>query len=332
MSKCHLLLLMSLALSCAMPAALVAQATSSIGGLDAEVKQSQIPRTSDGQPDLQGVWSYATLTPMERPDDVSGKDVLTDAEAVEFEVQTLRRQNRDLNVPAGNVGDYNNFWYDRGTKVIESKRTSLVIDPPHGKIPSLTAAAMERQKRIAEARRGIGLDEPTPGGFVEDLGPGHLRVRCMLGSHSGPPITPGAYNNHVQIFQVPGFVVLVDEQIHNARIIPTDGGPRSRIRQWVGDSRGRWEADTLVIETTDFLPETQFNTRARFSASLRVVERITRVDADTLLYGATLEDPATWTRPWTYEVLMTTSAEPIYEYACHEGNYGLVNILSGARE
>jgi hypothetical protein len=293
---------------------------------------SSVPRTTDGRPDLQGVWNYATLTPMERPDGVSSKGTLTDAEAVEFEAQTLRRQNRDFNVPAGNVGDYNNFWYDRGTNIVKSKRTSLVIDPADGRIPALTAAAQERQTKFAEARRGIGLDEPTPRGFVEDLGPGQFRVRCVLGSHSGPPITPGAYNNHIQIVQAPGHVALVDEQIHTTRIVPLDGRPHGSNRRWVGDSRGRWEGDTLVIETKNFRPETQFDTRLRYSANLHVIERLTRVDADTLLYRATIDDPDTWTSPWTYEVPMTRTTEHMYEYACHEGNYGIVNILAGARE
>ena len=135
----------------------------------------------------------------------------------------------------------------------------------------------------------------------------------------------------MQIVQAPDYIALVDEQIHNARLVPMDGRPRGHLRQWVGESRGRWEGDTLVIETTNFLPETQFDTQARFSTNLRVIERFERLDADTLLYRATLEDSTTWTSPWTYQVSMTRSDEPMYEYACHEGNHGVANILSGAR-
>jgi hypothetical protein len=284
-------------------------------------------RTADGQPDLQGVWSFATVTPMERPSELGEKEFLSDVEAADFETQALRKSNRDLNVPAGDVGDYNNFWYDRGTKVIGDKRTALIVDPPDGRIPPLTPAAQQRRAAVTEARRGVGTDEPTRGGFVEDLGSGGLRVRCILGFNSGPPMTPGAYNNHVQILQAPGYVALVNEMVHNARIIPLDGRPHGTLRQWVGDSRGRWEGDTLVVDTTNFLRETMFTGS---TANLHLVERFTRLDAGTLMYEFTVEDPTTWTKPWTAQIPMT-KAEVMYEYACHEGNYGLTNILAGAR-
>jgi hypothetical protein len=289
--------------------------------------KTAVPRTADGQPDLQGVWSFATVTPMERPKELGEKVVLTDEEAADFESQANQRNNRDTNVPAGNVGDYNNFWYDRGTKVIGDKRTALIVDPPDGRIPPLTPQAQQKRAAVTEARKGVGADEPTEGGFVEDLGPGGLRVRCILGFNSGPPMTPGAYNNNVQIFQAPGYVALLNEMNHNARIVPLDGRPHGKLRQWVGDSRGRWEGDTLVVETRNFLRETMFTNS---SANLRLVERFTRRDANTLMYEFTVEDPTTWTRPWTAQIPMT-KAEVMYEYACHEGNYGLTNILSGAR-
>jgi hypothetical protein len=289
--------------------------------------KTAVPRTADGQPDLQGVWSFATVTPMERPKELGEKVVLTDEEAADFESQAAQKNNRDTNVPAGNVGDYNNFWYDRGTKVIGDKRTALIVDPPDGRIPPLTPQAQQKRAAVTEARKGVGADEPTEGGFVEDLGPGGLRVRCILGFNSGPPMTPGAYNNNVQIFQAPGYVALLNEMNHNARIVPLDGRPHGKIRQWVGDSRGRWEGDTLVVETRNFLRETMFTNS---SANLRLVERFTRRDANTLTYEFTVEDPTTWTRPWTAQIPMT-KAEVMYEYACHEGNYGLTNILSGAR-
>ncbi len=291
--------------------------------------RSTVPRMPDGKPDLQGVWSFATVTPMERPSELGEKAVLSEAEAADFEATSARRSNRDTNVPAGNVGDYNNFWYDRGTSVLGNRRTSLITDPPDGRIPPLTAEAQRRVDEAAAARRGIGVDEPTPGGFVEDLGSGGLRVRCILGFNSGPPMTPGAYNNNVQVFQTPTHVALLNEMVHNARIIPVDGRPRlpAGLRQWVGDSRGHWDGDTLIVTTTNFLRETTFRNS---SARMQLVERFTRVDEETLNYEFTVTDPTTWTKPWTASVLMSRSTEPVYEYACHEGNYGLFGILGGA--
>jgi hypothetical protein len=289
---------------------------------------SGVPRTPDGHPDLTGVWDFATVTPMERPKELADKAQLSEKEAAEFEARSAQRNNRDFNVPAGNVGDYNNFWYDRGTKVLGSKRTSLIVDPPDGRIPPLTPEAQKRVAAAAEARRGVGIDEPTPGGFVNDLGSGGLRVRCILGFNSGPPMTPGAYNNNIQVVQTSDYLAILNEMIHNARIVPLDGRPHGHVRQWVGDSRGRWEGDTLVIDTTNFLRETLFEGS---SANLHLVERFTRVDLDTLRYEFTVEDPMTWTRPWTAQILMAKSQGLVYEYACHEGNYGIYDILAGAR-
>lgn len=205
----------------------------------------------------------------------------------------------------------------------------MIIDSADGKIPPLTPEAQKKVDAIASARKGVGDDEPTPRGFVEDLGPGGLRVRCILGFNSGPPMTPGAYNNNAQIVQAPGYVVIANEMNHNARIVPLDGRPRGTVRRWVGESRGRWEDNTLVVETTNFLGETMFRNSG---PDLKLIERFTRVDVDTLVYQATLADPTTWTRPWQYEVPMAKSdPQVIYEYACHEGNLGLVNILAGAR-
>ena len=287
-----------------------------------------VPRTPDGRPDLNGVWDFATVTPMERPPELASKALLSEQEAAEFEAKSAQRNNRDFNVPAGNVGDYNNFWYDRGTKVLGSRRTSLIVDPSDGRIPPLTPEARKREAEETEARRGVGIDEPTPGGWLHDLGSGGLRVRCILGFNSGPPMTPGAYNNNVQLFQAPGYFAILNEMIHNARVVPLDGRPHGKLRQWAGDSRGRWEGDTLVVDTTNFLGETLFTGS---SANLHLVERFTRVDRDTLQYEFTVEDPTTWTRSWTAQILMAKSQGPIYEYACHEGNYGLGHILAGAR-
>ena len=231
---------------------------------------------------------------------------------------------------SGRVVPYNDFWFDEGTTVT-TERTSLIVDPPNGRIPALTPAADKRNKATAMMRRGVSSHEPTPGGFVEDLGPGGLQVRCILGFNSGPPMTPSAYNNNVHLFQTADYVVLLNEMVHDVRIVPLNGRAHlaASIPQWTGDSRGSWEGDTLVVETTNFLRETTFM-RGGTSAYLTLTERFTRVDADTLMYEVTIDDPTTWTTPWTFAVPMQNSPDPVYEYACHEGNYGLYNILAGA--
>lgn len=293
-------------------------------------KRWTAPRTVDGQPDLQGVWNFSTVTPLERPGELGEKLLLTDEEAAEFAEQVAARSDHDKNRPADIVGNYNEFWYDGNKKVVRTKRTSLIVDPPDGRTPPMTPEAQARAAAVAAARRGVGRHVPTPGGGVEDLGPGGLQVRCIVGFNSGPPMTPAAYNQNVQIFQSPQYVVIHNEMIHNARIVPMDGRPHGHIRQWVGDSRGRWEGETLVIETKNFLRETAF-VGGRTTAGLHLTERFTRVDADTLLYEFTVEDPNVWTRPWTAQLPMVKSEEAMYEYACHEGNYALPAILAGAR-
>ena len=284
-----------------------------------------------GQPDLQGVWDFRTITPMERPSELADKAFLSVEEAAGLE-ESRRRSDagRDGEVPADIVGNYNQFWFDRGTEVIGTRRTSLVVDPPDGRIPPLTAEAETKQAARREARRGVGPHQPTPGGWVDDLGTNGLQVRCITGFNSGPPMTPGGYNNNVQLFQTPNHVVLLNEMNHNARIIPLDQREHGDLRQWAGDARGYWDGDTLVVETINFLRETSFM-RGGSSAALYLVERFTRASADMLLYQVTVEDRETWTRPWTYEVPMVRSPEPIYEYACHEGNYAMEVILAGAR-
>jgi hypothetical protein len=319
----------------AVPVAGQAPATRSQAKASAPAKTARpwkAPRTVDGHPDLQGVWDFRTVTPLERPKELGGKQVLTDQEAEEFEVQAVDRANVDLRPPSDIVGSYNEFWFDRGKSVVGTKRTSLIVDPPDGRMPPLTPEAEKRRAAVTEARRGIGTHQPTPGGWVEDLGPDALQVRCILGFNSGPPITPGAYNQNVQLFQTSGHVVILNEMIHNARIVPLDGRPHlpSNVRQWVGDSRGHWEGETLVVETTNFLRQTAF-ARGQTTPNLRLVERFTRTDADTLMYEFTVNDPSTWTRPWTAQIPMVRNELPLYEYACHEGNYGLTNILAGAR-
>ena len=291
----------------------------------------ELPRTSWGAPDLQGVWDFRTLTPMERPAELE-QDVYSAEEAAEFEARRLAEiAALDDEEPADIVGNYNQFWFDRGTTVVETNRTSLVTDPPDGRIPALTAAAEQRQAAEARAREGTGRHIPTPGGFVEDLGANGLQVRCIMGFNAGPPMEPRAYNNNVQIFQTEDHVVLLTEMVHDARFVPLDGRPHlpDDLRQWAGSSRAHWDGDTLVVETTNFLRETSF-ARGASTRNLHLVERFTRVSPDTLLYEATVDDPTVWTRPWTYTVPMTRNPDPLYEYACHEGNYGLYNILAGA--
>ena len=295
----------------------------------AGAQTEDVPRTPWGSPDLQGVWDFRSLTPMERPEELADDEVFTAEQAANFAEETIRRRSRD-NDTSDRVVPYNDFWFDEGTSVT-TDRTSLIVDPPDGRIPALTQEAMDRQAALTAAREGVSAHEPTPGGFVEDLGPGGLQVRCILGFNSGPPMAPSAYNNNVQVFQTEDTVVLFAEMNHNARVVPLDGRDRldDSIRLWTGDARGHWEGDTLVVETTNFLRETNFQ-RGATTRNLTLTERFTRVAPDTLRYDVTIDDPTVWTRPWTFSVPMRKNPEPVYEYACHEGNYGLHNILAGA--
>ena len=194
----------------------------------------------------------------------------------------------------------------------------------------MTQAAMQRKDEMAMARRGLTRHQPTPGGWVEDLGADGLQLRCITGFNSGPPMTPGGYNQNVQLFQTPQYVALLNEMNHNVRMIPLDGRAHVDLPQWTGNSRGHWEDDTLVVETTNFLRETSFAS-GQSDAHLQLVERFTRVSPQTLMYEATIDDPTVWSRTWTFQIPMQLNDQPVYEYACHEGNYGLYNILSGAR-
>ncbi len=285
-------------------------------------------RTSWGDPDLQGVWDFRTLTPLERPAELADKAFLTAEEAAAFEAQTLEARDADrrdgAEKPFGIGSDveraYNQFWWDYGTNVTDDKRTSLITDPADGTIP-YTAAGREEAGRFFSVLFGNVAAGP------EDRA---LGERCILGFNSGPPMLPSAYNNNVQLFQTPDTVVILNEMVHNARIVPLNGSPHlpSDVRQWVGDSRGRWEGETLVVETTNFLGETSFTASTE---NLRLVERFTRTADDTLVYEFTVEDSTMWTRPWTAAVPMTKSDLTLFEYACHEGNYGMTNLLAGAR-
>ncbi|MYI74301.1 MAG: hypothetical protein F4057_02990 [Acidobacteria bacterium] len=289
------------------------------------------PRTAWGAPDLQGVWDYRSLTPMERPADLADTAVFSEEEAVEFAAETLRRRSRDNDTTSPLV-PYNDFWFEEGTSV-NTARTSLIVDPPDGRIPPLTDAAQKRLIARRQARASVTRHEPTPGGWVEDLGSGMFAVRCILGFNSGPPMTPAGYNQNLQLFQTEDHVVLYTEMVHSARIVPLDGRDHvdPDIRQWMGDSRGYWDGDTLVVETVNFLRETSFR-NGLSDANLRLTERFTRASDSTLLYEVTVDDPTAWIKPWTYQIPMQKSDLPLYEYACHEGNYGLYNILVVARE
>ena len=292
------------------------------------------PRTAWGAPDLNGVWDFRTLTPFERPSELEGQEFFTAEQAAAFESERLAEfAVRDDQEPADIVGNYNQFWFDPGNKVSETNQTSLVVDPPNGRVPPLTAGADAKRAAQRRAREGVDRHSPTDGGWVADLGSGMFAVRCLLGFNSGPPMTPGGYNQNVQVVQTPDHVVLLNEMVHSSRVVPLDGRPHlpQTTRQWMGDSRGHWEGDTLVVETTNFLRETSFRAGVTTSG-LRLTERFTRVSDGTLMYEVTTEDPNTWDRPWTYRIPMVKSQYPIYEYACHEGNYGLYNILAGARE
>ena len=306
----------------------------------------EVPRISSGKLDLQGVWDFRTITPMERPED-QAEEFLSDEEAANLDQVAIERETNLATRPArrteidptGNVdrgvdgapGSYNNFWFDRGTTVISTKRTSLVIDPANGRIPTLTPEAKKKRDDLAEVRKNTGPHEPTPGGWVEDLGSNGLQVRCIVGFNSGPPMTPGGYNNNFQMFQTPDEVVIYNEMNHNPRVIPLDGRPYTGLRQWNGESRGRWEGDTLVIETKNFLRETSFM-RGGASKDLEITERFTRETTDILIYEVTVTDPTTWMTPWTYQVPMQINPDPIFEYACHEGNYSMAVLLAGALE
>ena len=307
-------------------------------------------RTPWGDPDLQGVWDFRTITPLERPAELVGKAVLSEEEAAEYQTLENRRQNRDLVDPTkggalyppeseGGVVPYNEFWYDRGATLVEDRRTSLIVDPSDGRLPARRTGALEQigsagedlpgTRPVRYRAGGIGADGP------EDRG---LGERCLLGFNSGPPLIPGAYNNNIQLFQTPTHVIIYHEMVHDTRIVPLDGRPHlpEGVRQWMGDAQGRWDNETLVVETTNFTDKTSSFSPAITSAvgtgaTLTLTERFTQVGQTTLLYEYTVDDPAVFTRSFTAAIPMQRSELPVFEYACHEGNRGLTNILAGAR-
>jgi hypothetical protein len=310
---------LALAIAAAVTATLLAQTS--------HTARRTPPRTPDGQPDIQGIWTNATLTPFERPASLGDKAFLTEAEAAVFERQAAQRRDDEPAPRTGDVGSYNQVWFDSGERVVSTRRTSLVIDPPDGRVPLRPEAEAARDASAAHERDSYEFMS------VWD--------RCITrGVPAG--MFPAGYNNAYQIVQTPGYVMIHYEMIHEPRVIPIDGRPhlRAEVRQWNGDPRGRWDGTTLVVETTNYNGKGWIATQAAAgrikgvpqTEALRVVERFTPVDAETIDYQATIDDPRMYTRPWTVSVpLHRDPAYRIYEYACHEGNRSVGNILRDAR-
>jgi len=284
------------------------------------------PSTPDGQPDLQGVWSNPTITPFERPAEFAGKATLTEKEAAELEARAAKARV-DGPPKEGDPGSYNQAWFDSGTKVVSTRQTSLVVDPPDGRVPL---------KPSAEAKRDYDLAHASDSWEYMSVWD-----RCITrGVPAG--MFPAGYNNSYQILQTPGYVVIFYEMIHETRIIPLDGRPHlpSSIRQWNGDSRGHWEGNTLVVDTTNYNGKGWIATSAATgrikgipqSEALHVVERFTRADRNTILYKVTINDPNVYTQPWTLAIPLSREENyKIYEYACHEGNHAIENVLGAGR-
>jgi hypothetical protein len=290
----------------------------------AQTRKSALPRAADGHVDLQGIWDFRSATPLERPARFAGREFMTPEEVVEYERLALEREDGrppDDGRSLDEQSVHPVWWLDYGKTVVKTARTSLIVDPPDGRMPPQTSEARARlAARRADARTH------GPADSYENRS---LQERCI--TRGLPEVTlPGPYNNNLQIVQTPAYVMLQTEMIHDARIVPMDGRPHigPALRSWMGDSRGRWEGDTLVIDTTNFTDRTNFRGAG---ANLHLVERLTRVDADTIEYRFIVEDATTWARPWTVSYPIVRTEGPIYEFACHEGNYGLRDILSGAR-
>ncbi len=287
-------------------------------------------RTPDGQPDVSGTFTFRTLTPFQRPSQFEGLENLTPEEAAAFEAAERTRLNRDLFDPEtgaagyrprseGGVLSYNEFWYERGIELTSDKRTSLVVDPPDGRLPPRTEeAAMAARERAAYRREHM----------YDSYENRSLADRCIMGFNSGPPMRSASYNNNVMIFQAPGYVAILNEMVHNARIIPIDQDvAKPPFPQFAGVSRAHWEGETLVIETTRFRGGQSGGT----GPNMHLVEKLTRIDPDTVAYEFTVTDPTVYTAPYTVMMPFRRTDGPLFEYACHEGNYGLYGILAGAR-
>jgi hypothetical protein len=280
------------------------------------------PKTPDGAPDIQGIFTNSVVTPLERPKDLGAKEFFTPEEAEAYAKKQLAVKE------ATGPGTYNDVHYDmsqfglekKQNKVAASIRTSLITGPD-GRVPPLLPEAQKRQAAKQAANRGHEFDGPENRGLAE---------RCIIWGAEGPPMLPIGYNANLQIVQGQGYVAIMQEMIHDVRIIPTDGRPHapSNVRELMGDSVGHWEGNTLVVDTTNFTDRTAFRGS---SENLHVIEKFTRTDPDTVMYQFTVSDPATWEKSWSAEIPMTKIDGPIFEYACHEGNYGMANNLSGAR-
>ena len=307
---------------------LISTLSLAIGGLliapTLYAQSSTMPRTEYGVPDFQGTYTFRTLTPLNRPSELVNKATLTEEEAIEWQNFENQRQNRDLIIdsiggaqyPPG-VISYNEFWYERGDETVSDRRTSLVYDPPDGRIPELNAAGRQRAAEIAEVERlSLGPEART------------LNDRCIINARTGPPMVSGSYNNNMQLIQTKDHIVIVSEMIHAARIIRMDSEHHTRQLKWEGDSVAHWEGDTLVINTQNYYYHTGWRNT---SPSLKVEERFSFIDENTLDYDFTVEDPLSWDASWSAKLPMRRIDDPLYEYACHEGNHGLAGILAGWR-
>ncbi len=297
----------------------------------AATKAPALPRTPDGKPDLQGIFDYATATPLQRPAAFANKSHFTEAEAAQFERTVASNRSRaeeadSAPLPAGQVGGYNQFWYEFGTKIVPDRRTSLITSPENGLLPPLTPDA---QKRADQHRATLRANAAGP----EDR---DASERCLLGYNAGPPMVGVGYNQHVQIVQTPAHVMIHTEMVHTARVVPLDGRPflPTGMQTWGGESRGKWEGDTLVVETKNF-NRYQWNQFSGWNwasdENLHVVERFSLADANTVKYDFTVTDPTVWTSAWSGTAYLRRTDEMMYEYACHEGNHGMEGILRGAR-
>ena len=289
-------------------------------------------RTPDGQPDVSGMFTFRTLTPLERLEEFEGVDQLSAEDAAAFESAERARRNRDLFDPEkgalfyaprseGGVLSYNEFWYERGVELTSDKRTSLIVDPPNGRRPPRTEASRVAARERATYRREHMYDS------YENRSAGD---RCLMGFNAGPPMISATYNNNVMIFQAPGYVAILNEMVHNVRIIPlidADEIETPPFAQYSGVSRGHWEGETLVIETAQF----RGGSSGLTSTNMELVERLTRIDPDTVAYEFTVNDPTVFTAPYTVMMPFRRTDGPLFEYACHEGNIGLAGILAGAR-
>jgi len=274
----------------------------------------------DGQPDFQGIWTNATITPMERPAEFANKPFLTEQEASEYEKNYVQHQKESFTNDVN--GPLRLTWWDSGSRVVETRRTSIVIDPPDGKIPALTPKAQAAERAMRQARRG---------GRIDTIADRPLNERCIIWPTDGPPMMSSFYNNNYRIVQSPGYVSIYIEMVHDVRVIPLDGRAHQppQIRNWMGDSVGHWEGDTLVVDTTNFNGKSSFRGS---DENLHVIERFSRTGEHTLLYQFTIDDSTAFTRNWTGEVPWLTAPGPLYEYDCHEGNFhSMESMLKNAR-